>query len=218
MTDDNTSAPPLDLDAMEARLTVPTCSRCGAVGPQTEPAEYWDGRAYDRHVGCPQEHGLFASDVSTHPLTREDQRALVARVRRLEALRDDIAAAFDGLVMKVWRAAGETHEPPADVAALTDRIDALRCESESLARRLAGRDETNANLLGRLIAAENAVAAARREGAEAMREACAAECDAEASSLSAAIERGSVTAEPRRREATLLADALRALPLPGGEP
>ena len=70
--------------------------------------------------------------------TRTDVPALVARVRDLAAKLDASAQAFDALVADVWRATGETHEPPADVGALVARV-----------------------------------AAARREGAEAMREQCA---------------------------------------------
>ena len=113
---------------------------------------------------------------------------------------------------------------PAAPARRGAAVDALRCEAESLTRRLAGRDETNANLLGRLIAAENAVAAARREGAEAMREACAKTCDRRAEVLDATLKENLIdepyASEERGAwsEAVDLAAALRALPLPGGEP
>lgn len=63
---------------------------------------------------------------------------LAQETRDLTAKLAASAQAFDALVADVRRAAGETHEPPADVGALVARV-----------------------------------AAARREGAEAMREQCA---------------------------------------------
>lgn len=192
MTTDNTSPAVIDLDAITKRAR------------RVYPKRGWDGGEAERAL----------------PVVTEDVPSLVAEVRRLRSLRDDLADAFDGLVMKVWRATGETHEPPADVAALTDRVDALRCEAESLTRRLAGRDETNANLLGRLIAAEDAIAAARREGAEAMREACAevaAEHEAAARSRRSAFhhdDRGYDIADAAIDECEEVAAAIRALPLP----
>ena len=194
MTTDNTSPAVIDLDAITKRAR------------RVYPKRGWDGGEAERAL----------------PVVTEDVPSLVAEVRRLRSLRDDLADAFDGLVMKVWRAAGEEHEPPADVAALTDRVDALRCEVESYARRLAGRDETNANLLGRLIAAENTVTAARRDGAEAMREAAARAVAAEARSADARADRCGGDSNSRRAAIEVsatcddLADAIRALPLPGG--
>lgn len=187
----------LDLDAITKRAR------------RVYPKRGWDGGEAERAL----------------PVVTEDVPALVARVRDLTAKFDAAAQAYDDILAQVWRATGETHEPPADVAALTDRVDALRCEAESLTRRLAGRDETNANLLGRLIAAENAVAAARREGAEAMREACAKTCDRAAASLDAGAADDCDPDDPdtaadygRFTEAVDLAGAIRAIPLPGGEP
>ena len=58
--------------------------------------------------------------------TRTDVPALVARVRDLAAKLDASAQAFDALVADVWRATGETHEPPADVAALLARVEGQR--------------------------------------------------------------------------------------------
>lgn len=75
----------IDLDALHARLWSPTCSQCGAVDPPTEDAEGLDGHRFARHVDCPTPHPLFASEVGDHGLTRVEQRALVARVRELEA-------------------------------------------------------------------------------------------------------------------------------------
>ena len=109
MTTDSTSPAGIDLDAITKRAR------------RVYPKRGWDGGEAERAL----------------PVVTEDVPALVAEVLRLRALRDDIADAFDGLVMKAWRATGETHEPPANVAALLARV-----------------------------------AAARREGAEAMREEC----------------------------------------------
>ena len=75
----------LDLDALHARLWSPTCSQCGAVDPPTEDAERWDGQRFRRHVDCPKPDDIYASEVGDHGLTRAEQRALVARVRELEA-------------------------------------------------------------------------------------------------------------------------------------
>lgn len=195
--DDTSPRAGLDLDAITKRAR------------RVYPKRGWDGGEAERAL----------------PVVTEDVPALVARVRDLTAKFDAAAQAYDDILAQVWRATGETHEPPADVAALTDRVDALRCEAESLTRRLAGRDETNANLLGRLIAAENAVAAARREGAEAMREACAKTCDRAAASLDAGAADDCDPDDPdtaadygRFTEAVDLAGAIRAIPLPGGEP
>lgn len=136
MTAPNTSGA-LDLDAIEARINcAPSCD-CGE--PSTQwcadsecGAEACDGHA--RQTGAlGHEHRWLR-----YPVATGDARALVARVRDLAAKLDASAQAFDALVAEVWRAAGETHEPPADVGALVARV-----------------------------------AAARREGAEAMREQCA---------------------------------------------
>ena len=160
MTTDSTSPAGIDLDAITKRAR------------RVYPKRGWDGGEAERAL----------------PVVTEDVPALVAEVLRLRALRDDIADAFDGLVMKAWRATGETHEPPANVAALLARV-----------------------------------AAARREGAEAMREACAEVLDAHARRSETARERFSAE-DDRYGEALVvscacedLAAALRALPLPGGE-
>jgi hypothetical protein len=164
-TNDNTSARAgLDLDAVEARAR-----------------DNEDFRTYH-----------LAQDSA------DDVPALLAEVRRLRGLLDaetaahrgDLrgdAKALDDLVAQVWRAAGEEHEPPANVAALLARV-----------------------------------AAARREGAEAMREACAKTCDRRAEVLDATLKENLIdepyASEERGAwsEAVDLAAALRALPLPGG--
>lgn len=56
----------------------------------------------------------------------DGQRKAIAEVRDLAAKLDASAQAFDALVADVWRATGETHEPPADVAALLARVEGQR--------------------------------------------------------------------------------------------
>ena len=247
MTDD-TSAPPLDLDAIEARIAA--CARLCAWEEGDGCREVATQRCAGGNCGlrlCEAHAEAHSNEAAhdTYPLPRNavpEARALLAEVRRLRALRDDIADAFDGLVMKVWRAAGEEHEPPADAAALLRRVTALREShrerSEALltARRWA--DDAQRLLdakegtereeeLARTIWAEAEVriAAARREGAEAMREACAKTCDRAAASLDAGAADDCDPDDPdtaadygRFTEAVDLAGAIRALPLPGGEP
>ena len=152
MTAHDTSPP--DLDAIEARANAASEGPWhteedvdGDDGPGMvfgPPREYvaetytgdGSGRAVaDAVAGGPAQQHANATFVAR---ARADVPALVARVRDLAAKLDASAQAFDALVADVWRAAGETHEPPADVGALLARV-----------------------------------AAARREGAEAMREQCA---------------------------------------------
>ncbi len=193
-TNDNTSAPPLDLDAVEARAR-----------------DNEDFRTYH-----------LAQDSA------DDVPALLAEVRRLRGLLDaetaahrgdlrDDAKALDDLVAQVWRAAGETHEPPADVAALLRRVaedhKALvgfrramldACEALDGVRPEPDFDmpaELGSYACDEVARLKVAAAAARREGAEAMREAAAEECEVRA------VERGS-------NELQYAANAIRALPLP----
>ena len=206
MTAPDTSTP-LDLDAIEARINcAPSCD-CGE--PSTQwcadsecGAEACDGHA--RQTGAlGHEHRWLR-----YPVATGDARALVARVRDLAAKLDASAQAFDDLVAEVWRAAGETHEPPADVAALVARVAGLR-EAAVAARARIERDVCEA--AGevwdpRHDAADvvrRAVASARREGAEAMREACADAVDDAVSYY----ERATT---PTGR----IIAAIRALPLP----
>ena len=200
MTTDNTSARAgLDLDAVEARAR-----------------DNEDFRTYH-----------LAQDSA------DDVPALLAEVRRLRGLLDATAQAFDGLVAQVRRAAGETHEPPADVAAMLARVTALREShrerSEALltARRWAddaqrlldakegtGREEELARQLHADAGAR--VTAARREGAEAMREAAARAVAAEARSADARADRCGGDSNSRRAAIEVsatcddLADAIRA--------
>jgi len=107
---------------------------------------------------------------------------------------------------------------PADVRA--ERVDSLRQDIDAMA----------ADLVGKLRSTDafraEATAAARREGAEAMREACVARAKDHAEAL-----RSEATEAARRGRsdasrafgvaasaAGSIADALRVLPLPEGEP
>jgi len=213
--------------------------------------------------------------------TRTDVPALVARVRDLAAKLDASAQAFDALVADVWRATGETHEPPADVAALLARVegqrealDGYRLAAVDVVERIDGeRQEPDFDMpaefgayvcdevdhLRAAVAAEahareaavaararverdvceaageardprhdaadvvrRAVAAARREGAEAMREVCFAVCEDEGNThnLTGAIPSRERDAreDGRRIGASRCAAAIRALPLPEAPP
>lgn len=218
MTPDNTSAPPLDLDAITKRAR------------RVYPKRGWDGGEAERAL----------------PVVTEDVPALVARVHDLTAKLDATAQAFDELVAQVWRATGETHEPPADVTALLRRVASIAAENARLApRQRAGqlvfnalaevdgpfaesirggelspfyRDDVTASALRAWR--DSVVAAARREGAEAMREACAevaAEHEAAARSRRSAFhhdDRGYDIADAAIDECEEVAAAIRALPLP----
>ena len=205
-TNDNTSARAgLDLDAVEARAR-----------------DNEDFRTYH-----------LAQDSA------DDVPALLAEVRRLRGLLDaetaahrgdlrDDAKALDDLVAQVWRAAGEEHEPPADVDALVrrvawtrDRLVAGRESDTTLRKAVIALTVSEAETVAKCNAR---IAAARREGAEAMREACAKTCDRRAEVLDATLKENLIdepyASEERGAwsEAVDLAAALRALPLPGGEP
>ena len=117
--------------------------------------------------------------------TRTDVPALVARVRDLAAKLDASAQAFDALVAQVWRATGETHEPPANTDVLLLRVAEKHTDLAGFRRamldvceRLDGaRPEPDYDAPAELGAwacdeIDRLRAAARREGAEAMREAC----------------------------------------------
>ena len=202
MTDD-TSAPPLDLDAIEARIAA--CARLCAWEEGDGCREVATQRCAGGNCGlrlCEAHAEAHSNEAAhdTYPLPRNavpEARALLAEVRRLRALRDDIADAFDGLVMKAWRATGEEHEPPADVEAMLARVAQLRA-----VRDMAVTSD------------------ARREGAEAMREACAevaAEHEAAARSRRSAFhhdDRGYDIADAAIDECEEVAAAIRALPLP----
>lgn len=122
--DDRASYPPppaLDLDAMHAALWSPTCSQCGAVDPPTEPAEYGDGGAFNRHVGCPSPDPLFASSVGIRGITRAEQRALLAEAQRLRAslaaTEAESRVALDALHARCDAAEAEVGRLRAEVAA-----------------------------------------------------------------------------------------------------
>lgn len=122
----------LDLDALHARVTLPTCSQCGAVDPPTEDAERWDGQRFLRHVDCPKPDDIYASEVGDHGLTRAEQRALVARVRELEALVPSERDRRNTTALHGLYADGERE------------IDRLTAEAERLRKQLDARDRRDA--------------------------------------------------------------------------
>ena len=167
-----------------------------------------------------------------------DVETITSRVRDLAAKLDASAQAFDDLVADVWRATGETHEPPADTAALLARVagqreslDGYRRAAVDVSERLDGeRQEPDFDMpaeFGAYVCDEvdrfrAAVAAARREGAEAMREVCFAVCEDEGNThnLTGAIPSRERDAreDGRRIGASRCAAAIRALPLPEAPP
>ena len=167
-----------------------------------------------------------------------DVPLLLAEARRLRGLLDATAQAYDDLVAQVWRATGEEHEPPADVAALLRRVAddhkalvgfrrAMLDVCEAIDDVRPEPDFDAPAELGAWACDEIArrVSAARRKGAEAMREACALTAARRAETLDAAAGDDPDLDDPdvayrygRFVEAVDLAVALRALPLPGGEP
>ncbi len=156
------------------------------------------------------------------------ERAMAAR-----AARDAATQAFDDLVAQVWTVAtGSTHEGPASVDALLNAVLDLRNARDAAALPVGhvavdrALYEAACRLASDVPRLQREVVAARREGAEAMREACAARAKDHAAALmdeaTGATRRGrsdvansfSVAASA----AGSIATAIRALPLPGGEP
>ena len=247
---------PADLDAIAARANAayPGPWRAGTVEAE---GKVW---AHDPEaLGGPVvgERCVFiANKYFEHTANREfvaharkDVPDLVAEVRRLRGLLDaetaahrgdlrDDAKALDDLVAQVWRATGEEHEPPADVAALLRRVAddhkalvgfrrAMLDVCEAIDDVRPEPDFDAPAELGAWACDEIArrVSAARRKGAEAMREACALTAARRAETLDAAAGDDPDLDDPdvayrygRFVEAVDLAVALRALPLPGGEP
>lgn len=124
---------------------------------------------------------------SRYPIATEDAAALLAEASHLRALLDAKAQAFDDLVALAWRAA--TGEDHEGPASEDDLIVTMRTMR----------------------------ATARREGAEAMREACAEECEARALEYATPLRADeSLEREVNGQIAGALRDtaaALRALPL-----
>ena len=199
MTAHDTSPP--DLDAIEARANAASEGPWhteedvdGDDGPGMvfgPPREYvaetytgdGSGRAVaDAVAGGPAQQHANATFVAR---ARADVPALVARVRDLAAKLDASAQALDDLVAQVWRATGETHEPPANTDVLLLRVAEKHTDLAGFRRamldvceRLDGaRPEPDYDAPAELGAwacdeIDRLRAAARREGAEAMREAC----------------------------------------------
>ena len=119
---------------------------------------------------------------------RTDVPALVARVRDLTAKLDASAQAFDALVAQVWRATGETHEPPADVVALLERVAGLReshCERGEALSAMARRAVAAERLLDATEGTEREEELARQIRAEASARVAAARREADQSAQKA---------------------------------
>ncbi len=232
MTAPDTSAPPLDLDAIEARIAA--CARLCAWEEGDGCREVATQRCAGGNCGlrlCEAHAEAHSNEAAhdTYPLPRNavpEARDLLAEARRLRGMLDATAQAYDELMAQVWRATGETHEPPADVAALLARVEGLRAAALPAGHVAVDRVLYDAacRLASDVPRLQREVAAARREGAEAMREACAVTADDDAREAAVVVgrcadgtaERGEAVAW--RQASEHLARAIRALPLPGGEP
>lgn len=215
MSTNDTSAP-LDIDAIEARHRE-AAERTGAMPPVWRSASDvpelvaevrrlrgqlaacvdalgvvvpLDATAADAIV---DEHQRATGETRALRLARDAAEEEVRRLRSMLAaetashrrdLRDD-ARALDDLIAEVWRALGETHEPPADVVTLLARV-----------------------------------AAARREGAETMRDALVSALDAMVHAEATEAELFRLTrdedsaAEHHHKRAVLLEARVAALSLP----
>ena len=150
----------LDLDAIAARVSLPTCSQCGAVDPPTEPAESLLGERFARHVDCPRRDPLFASNVAVHGLTRAEQREVVDALRKA---RDESAAAepvFPAPPRRDVTVARVEHRTAAPLAIEVDRDHCPRCGAldldhtvEECARRWA---EQHSGAAAGIVGAERA--------------------------------------------------------------
>lgn len=250
MSTNDTSAP-LDIDAIEARHreaaertgAMPPVWRSASDVPELV-AEV--RRLRGQLAACVDALGVVvpldatAADaiVDEHQRATGETRALrLARdaaeedVRRLRASLDAAAQAFDDLVARVWAATGETHEPPADVEALVARVAGLRESHRERSEALLTMTRRALDAERLLDSAEGTEreeelarqirAAARREGAEAMRESCVLSAARRAETLDAAAGDDPDTDDPevayrygRFVEAVELSAALRALPPP----
>ena len=193
----------LDLDVDEVDLTAPIAPM------EPREAETWLAEIDAARGDC---------DPSAEARAGYRIEAALRGLLQQRSVRDAAAQAFDDLVAQVWRATGETHEPPADVAALLRRVT-LRgeqlahaiTETATVRRALCDAEERESNLRVDVVNA-------RREGAEAMREAC----DAEAVRVTSAWARRERVATTPGLSALAcgeeITERIRALPLPGGEP
>ncbi len=208
MTTNDTSEAP-DLAAIEARLSRATegpwaYEHCGEglyciglthppVNGRIEDVYNEDRREYE---GKPDVVEFVAElarenagdDARFIAAARTDVPALVARVRDLTAKLDASAQAFDALVAQVWRATGETHEPPADVVALLERVAGLReshCERGEALSAMARRAVAAERLLDATEGTEREEELARQIRAEASARVAAARREADQSAQKA---------------------------------
>ena len=148
----------LVLDALAARVSLPTCSQCGAVDPPTEPAESLLGERFARHVDCPRRDPLFASNVAVHGLTRAEQREVVDALRKA---RDESAAAepvFPAPLRRDVTVARVEHRTAAPLAIEVDRDHCPRCGALDLDHVCA---KSAATVAGEAFATEHPEAAGR---------------------------------------------------------
>lgn len=181
---DTSDAP--DLDAIEARWR-----RMGDLAVTRDEdgnlalTDDEDGEGYGIVARMDCDDPGFVEAAAALAGAPRDIAALVARVRDLAAKLDASAQALDDLVAQVWRATGETHEPPANTDVLLLRVAEKHTDLAGFRRamldvceRLDGaRPEPDYDAPAELGAwacdeIDRLRAAARREGAEAMREAC----------------------------------------------
>ena len=207
MTTTNDTSPPagLDLDAIEARIAacVRPCAWEDSDGCRDAATQKCAGGNCGLRL-CDAHAEMHGSEMlhDTYPLPRNavpEARELLAEARRLRGLLDATAQACDNLVAQVWRATGETHEPPADVAALLARVAAARREGAEAMREK--------------------YATGRTDGAAVMRRACEQACNAVClrNAQLAQTQRGTDAAPQtmaRAKGATECVDAIRRLPLP----
>lgn len=218
MTTSNDTSVALDLDD-EVDLTAPIAPM------EPREAEAWLAEIDAARGNC---------DPSAETRAGYRIEAALRGVLQQRASLDASAQAFDDLVARAWRAAtGNTHEGPASVDDMLRRIGETRKAREGFRAALLDvhealdgvRPEPDFDMpaeLGSYACEEigRRVAAARREGAEAMREACAEAMATMAHAEGVDAERFRLTrgedsaAEHLHRRAALLAARVEVLGLP----
>ena len=184
---DTSDAP--DLDAIEARWR-----RMGDLAVTRDEdgnlalTDDEDGEGYGIVARMDCDDPGFVEAAAALAGAPRDIAALVARVRDLAAKLDASAQALDDLVAQVWRATGETHEPPADVVALLERVAGLReshCERGEALSAMARRAVAAERLLDATEGTEREEELARQIRAEASARVAAARREADQSAQKA---------------------------------
>ena len=173
------AAAPLDLDLDAIQARILAAPSCDCGRPSTQ----WCADSECGAESCDghaRQTGALGHEHrwTRYPIATEDAAALLAEASHLRAVRDAAAQAYDDIVALAWHAA--TGDDHEGPASVDDLIATLR----------------------------QIRAAARREGAEAMREACAEEADARAADIIGMVD------DDAPRTASRIAAAIRALPLP----